>query len=128
MMGLRSRKANGGWRGLWIGATTVLVFMATVASAQAVSVYVTNAEGDSVSQYSVGFDGVLSPKTPPSLAAGASARRVAVSPDGQSVYVTSNEKVFQYDVGVGGMLSPKTPPSVTATRSPVNLAVRPDGT
>ena len=47
-----------------------------------------NRLGGSVSQYDVGADGKLSPKSPARVAAGTFAGGVAVSPDGKSVYVT----------------------------------------
>ena len=53
------------------------------------SVYVTNFDGDSVSQYDVGAGGALSPKSPATVAAGIVPLGVAVSPDGGSVYVAN---------------------------------------
>jgi DNA-binding beta-propeller fold protein YncE len=104
------------------------------------SVYVANAgrfeladpggldAGDNVSQFTIGVDGGLSPKSPPSVAAGDYPFDVAVSPDGKSVYVASmlSSRVFQYDVGQGGKLSPKSPATVFAD-SAVAVAVSPDG-
>src|SRR5439155_1472662 len=84
--------------------------------------------GDNVSQFTIGVDGGLSPKSPPSVAAGDYPFDVAVSPDGKSVYVASmlSYRVFQYDVGQGGKLSPKSPATVFAD-SAVAVAVSPDG-
>ena len=85
---------------------------------------------DSVSQYDVGAGGALSPKSPATVAAGGLPYGVAVSPDGESVYVTNAEQrhsVSQYDVGAGGALSPKSPATVAAGRSPSGVAVSPDG-
>jgi hypothetical protein len=52
---------------------------------------------------------------------------VAVSPDGQSVYVAlaSGGSVSQYDVGPGGGLSPKSPATVAAGNGPFGVAVSP---
>ena len=54
---------------------------------------------------------------------------MAVSPDGESVYVTNAESRhrLQYDVGAGGTLTPKTPATVAAGTSPDAVAVSPDG-
>ena len=74
------------------------------------SVYVADGIRNTVAQYDVGAGGVLSPKTPATVAAGVTPFGVAVSPDGKSVYVTNaNQIVSQYDVGAGGALAPKTP-------------------
>jgi DNA-binding beta-propeller fold protein YncE len=82
-----------------------------------------------VSQYSVGASGGLSPKTPAFVAAGVGPAGVAVSPDGRSVYVANffDDTVSQYTVGAGGGLSPKTPASVAAGVGPAGVAVSPDG-
>jgi DNA-binding beta-propeller fold protein YncE len=98
------------------------------------SVYVSdfsaNFASGQISQYDVGPDGGLTPKSPPTVAAGDSPRGVAVSPDGQSVYVanfSSPGSVFQYDVGAGGELLPKSPPTVATPGFSAGVAVSPDG-
>jgi len=57
---------------------------------------------------------------------------VAVSPNGQSVYVANGGtfgagSVSRYDVGGGGKLSPKSPAKVAADSNPLGVAVRPNG-
>ena len=71
--------------------------------------------------------GTLSPKTPPTVAAGDAPFWVALSPDGQSAYVTNpgSNNVSQYDVSAGGALTPKSPPTVAAGFGPFGLAVTP---
>ena len=69
--------------------------------------------------------GRSSPLIPPTVAAGDFPNKLAVSPDGQSVYVVMRNEVAQYDVGDDGLLSPKDSPTV-ATGSPVTVAVSPD--
>ncbi len=98
------------------------------------SVYVANFTGGegpgSVSQYDVGAGGRLLAKTPAAVPAALRPQRVAVSPDGRSVYVTGGEingVVSQYDVGAGGALSAKTPATVKAGAEPVGVALSPDG-
>jgi DNA-binding beta-propeller fold protein YncE len=81
-----------------------------------------------VSQFDIGAGGVLSPKTPATVAApDTNAHDVAIAPDARSVYVLDVSGVSQYDVGAGGRLSPKAPASVAAGTSPAGLAVSPDG-
>jgi DNA-binding beta-propeller fold protein YncE len=98
------------------------------------SVYVANYTGGegpgSVSQYDVGAGGLLSPKSPPTVPSALKPQRIAMSPDGRSVYVTGGEvngRVSQYDVGAGGTLSAKTPAQVLAGAEPVGIALTPDG-
>jgi DNA-binding beta-propeller fold protein YncE len=100
----------------WPNATAVAV------SPDSESVYVTNyggpydepASDPSVSQYHVGAGGLLAPMTPATAAVGEGPTGVAVSPDGQSVYVANrvSGSVSQYDVGESGKLSPKNPAEV----------------
>src|SRR5436190_2152195 len=97
------------------------------------SVYATNScmdeALDTVSQYDVGAGGALSPKSPPTVAAGYGPFGVAVNPDGDSVYVGNlgSDTVSQYDVGAGGALSPKSPPTVAAVDNPFGVAVSHNG-
>ena len=102
------------------------------------SVYVTN-PGDgnpgegTVSQYTVGPGGLLTPKTPATVAAGTLPLGVAVSPDSRSVYVTSSDversdySVLQYSAGTDGALTPKSPPTVAPGTNPGGIAVSVDG-
>jgi sugar lactone lactonase YvrE len=66
-----------------------------------------------VAQFDVGAGGALSPKNPPTVAAGSLAGVVAVSPDGKSLYVGAFYlySLLQYDIGTDGTLSPKSPPT-----------------
>jgi DNA-binding beta-propeller fold protein YncE len=114
-------------------ALTLLAIGLAVAPAHAAQfVYVTN-ESSSVSQYEIGAGGLLTPLSPPMVAAVSSPQEgVAVTPNGRSVYVTSFApsgagQVLQYDVDPGGHLSPKTPPAVPAGHSPRLITVSPDG-
>jgi DNA-binding beta-propeller fold protein YncE len=109
-------------------------FPTTVAvSPDGQSAYVSNAGDElddipaSISQYDVGPGGALSPKNPATVAS-CGGLRLAVSPDGKSVYVTAGENqcISQYDVGRGGKLSPKTPGAVQDEFTPFGVAVSPD--
>ena len=78
-------------------------------------------------------DGTLAPKSPPLEGTNGIPEKVAVSPDGQSVYVTGGDfltdvnSVTQYSVGPGGLLSTKSPPVVDASGAPFGIALSPDG-
>ena len=93
------------------------------------SVYVANGGSDTVSQYDVGPGGVLSPKSPATVAAGAVPNGVAVSPDGRSAYVPNglSDTISQYDVSAGGALTPKNPATVATAAGPSGAAMSPDG-
>ena len=90
----------------------------------ATSAYVT---GPGVAQYSVGAGGRLTPKDPPTVAAGTDPDGIAVSPDGTSVYAANlnSQDVSQYDVGPAGTLTPKRPPTVAVERAPQGIAISP---
>jgi YVTN family beta-propeller protein len=82
-----------------------------------------------VSQFDVEADGTLSPKNPPTAAAGDKPGGIAVSPDGDAVYVANSgsDTVSQFDVDASnGTLSPKR--VVGAGDAPANLVISPDGT
>jgi DNA-binding beta-propeller fold protein YncE len=94
------------------------------------SVYVTNSVNQpvkgTVSQYDVGPGGGLLPKNPATVDAGDTPEGIALSPDGQSVYVANwHGDLSQYDVGPGGALSPKSPATVATGDGPVAVAVSP---
>jgi DNA-binding beta-propeller fold protein YncE len=84
-----------------------------------------------VAQYDVGHNG-LSPKDKPIafIDSSGSPFGIAVSPDGNSVYVTYDSGVVaQFDVGVRepGGLTTKSPATVPAGNEPADVAVGPDG-
>jgi DNA-binding beta-propeller fold protein YncE len=104
------------------------------------SAYVTNffvnfsGPGATVSQYSIDTrSGALSPKNPPTVAAGQAPIAVAVAPDGKSAYVINIDRtVSQYNVDPdSGALSPKAPATVATDPDnrggPIAGAVTPDG-
>lgn len=99
------------------------------------NVYVVNttngATAGSISQYNVGADGTLSPKTPATVSAGSDPQKIVVSPDGDSAYVTEPiGQVLQYDIsGTTGALSAKTPPTVSTGPGSFSygIAITPDG-
>ena len=123
--------------GLWLVALCVLALVPVGARAFSSSVYVPNSSAnetgvDDVSQYDLGVAGVLSAKTPLSVVGGSEPFAVAVSPDGNSVYVANFDTegaggVSQYTAGAGGALSPMTPATIPAGNSPSGIAITLDG-
>ena len=81
-------------------------------------------------QLSVGGAGALSPLVPPSLPA-VKPRRLAMTPDGTSLYVTAGASghghVLQYDVSPTGLASAKDPAQIDAGELPTAIAVDPAG-
>ena len=111
-------------------AIALLGLALTTGLASASSLYVTNLNDGSVSQYAVGSDGTLSPLSPAVVPAGPGhSVGIAISPDGKSVYVANiGGTISQYDVGPGGVLTPKSPASVPAGPGANGIAISPDGT
>jgi DNA-binding beta-propeller fold protein YncE len=93
------------------------------------SVYVTNHQDESISQYDVGAGGRLSPKTPAAVAtSGSTPGGIALSPDGKSAYVADSKGfVLQFAIGPGGSLSALAPAKVAAGTAPIAVAISPDG-
>jgi DNA-binding beta-propeller fold protein YncE len=95
-------------------------------------VYVTNLPRalfpSTISQFNVGADGTLTPKSPATVMnTGDVGIGLAVSPNGQSVYVANNgnNTISQYNVGSNGRLVPKSPATVGAGGGPSNIAITP---
>ncbi len=120
----RGRRARNWWH---IPLATVVLVLAVAVPAQAnPTVYVGGSSGN-VFQYGVSpVDGSLSPLSDPTVATGQHADHVAVSPNGQSVYVTTSGGVAQYDVSNAGLLSPKVPATVPGAAVPMGIVVTPD--
>jgi DNA-binding beta-propeller fold protein YncE len=95
--------------------------------------YVTNSgisrDTSSVSQYTIGADGRLSPKTPANVPTGFHPTAIAVSPDGDEAYVANqlSDSISQYTVTTTGRLAPKGPAAVPAGSRPSAIALNPDG-
>jgi len=97
------------------------------------SVYVTNLNGRSVSQYSADPDtGALTPKTPATVSTPPLPSGLAVSPDGRSLFVGAlSGHVAQFDIDRrSGALSPKRPATVrvgVGGLGGAGVAITPDG-
>jgi len=96
-------------------------------------VYVANNDyfGSTISQYTIGADGMLTPMTPATLVTGANPDSVTVDPSGRYAYVASSgasSLVFQYTIGATGQLTPFTTPLYVGTGStPYSITVDPSG-
>jgi DNA-binding beta-propeller fold protein YncE len=93
-------------------------------------VYVTNPDGNSVSEFDVEPGGVLAPKSSASVATPDSPGGIAISPDGTRVYVGSRAGVTLYDAGADGVLARKSTTSIPVdigTDPPTDPTFSPDG-
>jgi 6-phosphogluconolactonase len=88
------------------------------------SVYVIDAFGDAVSQYTAAANGTLSPKSPATVPTGLDPTGVAVDVKTRSVYVDDFEgmNLIQYSAASNGTLAPVT--SVPTAANPEGIAVR----
>jgi 6-phosphogluconolactonase (cycloisomerase 2 family) len=111
------------------GLAGIVGLLVCCPAAVASSVYVLNQTDATVSQYSVGTGGTLSPDTPATVATGTGPDGITVSADGKSAYVAngSANSVSQYTVGADGTLSPKTPATVTTGSDPAVIGLSADG-
>ncbi|HEU4701766.1 MAG TPA: beta-propeller fold lactonase family protein [Conexibacter sp.] len=110
-----------------LGSATIPSGQVASLAASDSSVYVSES-GTGVTQYDVGGDGRLTPKTPAVVDVAGSPSDVVLAPDGSSVYVASYASgdrsfVAQLDVGAGGALSPKSPATLVVGGTPEQLAV-----
>ena len=69
--------------------------------------------------------GSAQPDDPRHGGGGIGPRRIAVSPNGKSVYVTDRDKLLQYSVGAGDKLTPKTPATVATGNGPGQVGGQP---
>jgi DNA-binding beta-propeller fold protein YncE len=92
------------------------------------SLYLSDLSGK-VAQFDIGATGLLTPKSAPTVTTpSGGGGRIAISPEGNSLYVPLGATIAQFDIGAGGLLSPKSPASVgNPGFSAIALAVSPDG-
>ncbi len=100
--------------------------------------YVANQNGGSagsVSQYTIGPNGALTPMFAPTVAtAGNNSQQVAVDPTGKHAYVSnvSSNTVSQFTIGEDGALAPMSTPTISMGPGPgiyypLSIAVHPSG-
>lgn len=79
-------------------------------------------------QFEVSSDGTLQPLSPASIQVGFKPYGLAISPDGDNVYVIENDKrLIQLAVAADGTLSLLSPESAASADYVVSIAVSPDG-
>ena len=98
-----------------------------VPSLRAEFVYVANLESNTVSAYSVGANGALTPVAGSLFAAGSGPESVAVDLLGRFVYVanTGSNNVSAYSVGANGALTPVAGSPFAAGIEPISVALSP---
>ena len=97
--------------------------------------YLSNINGDTVSEYGIGADGTLSSLNPASVATGTEPVFLAFDPTGKYAYEANYTidyssapgTVSQYAVGTGGQLTPLAPATVVAGTGPGWIAFDPFG-
>jgi 6-phosphogluconolactonase len=97
----------------------------------------TSASYGSISQYTIGADGSLTPMTPATIANDYGPSDIAVDPSGKHAYAitfyypsggTQLRSVAQYTIGADGTLTPMSPGAVAITGSnPQFIAIHPSG-
>jgi 6-phosphogluconolactonase (cycloisomerase 2 family) len=77
-----------------------------------------------ISQFSIGALGVLTPIAPGSVAAGLGVSSVTVDPTGAYAYATNRgeSSLSQYTIGLNGALMPMSTPTVAAGTHPTSIA------
>jgi 6-phosphogluconolactonase (cycloisomerase 2 family) len=109
-----------------IGSTNVILYAKWTTPIYA---YVANYGSDTVSQYTIGANGALTPMPTPTVSAGSSPTSVTVDPSGKYVYVANygNSSVSQYTIGANGALTPISPATAWVGTSPESITVNPSG-
>jgi 6-phosphogluconolactonase len=124
---------GGNGRLSWSCAVLCAALLAPAGASASPGVYVTNVATDGaggVSQYGIGAGDELSPLSPPTATGGDAPFAIAVSPNGQNVYVANNTTeggITQFDVGAGGVLTPENTTTELSEEGPHGIAVSPNG-
>src|ERR1700722_4568303 len=98
-------------------------------AAQSLYAYVVNSGDNTVSQYTVGATGELTPMSTPIVATGTAPQSVVVDPLNRYAYVPNlnDNTVSQYTIGSGGLLVPMSPATVQTGVGPWAVAIDPTG-
>jgi DNA-binding beta-propeller fold protein YncE len=91
--------------------------------------YVASRGSNSISAYSIGSGGMLTPLSIPTFAAGSLPSGIAVRPGGSFLYVTNYDgnTVSAYAIGADGLLTPLSVPAFTAKGGPEGIVITPNG-
>ena len=92
-------------------------------------VYAADYGGNTVSQFTIGAGGTLSPMTPAMVPAGLQPISVTVDPSGRYLYVANHgdNTVSGYTIGAGGTLTPMAPATAGTGPKPWSVTVDPSG-
>ncbi len=87
------------------------------------------AAGNSISQFTIGAGGALTPMATPTVPAGVAPLAITIDPSARYAYVTNqgSGSVSQYTVGAGGALVPMVPPTVATGLTPSSVTVDASG-
>jgi 6-phosphogluconolactonase len=88
------------------------------------SAYVANYTDHTISQYTIGPNGVLTPMNPATVGAGNGPSSVAVDPLHKYAYVTNStgNTISQFNIGTNGALTPTSPATARAGSGPTAIA------
>jgi 6-phosphogluconolactonase len=114
------------------GTANITLYAQWTASTGQGYAYVANQYDNTISQYTIGADGTLTPMSPATVATGETPESITVDPSGKYVYVPNAKpapagRIYQYSIGADGALSPMSIPWVTAGTYPESVAVDPSG-
>ncbi len=94
--------------------------------------YATNSQDQSLSQYTIGPNGALTPMLTATVPAGNEPMTLTLDPSGKYLYTpdVTGASVSQFTIGAGGALVPMSPATIsTGTGAqPVSVAINPSGT
>ncbi|AWW49450.1 beta-propeller fold lactonase family protein [Polynucleobacter paneuropaeus] len=85
--------------------------------------------GNTISEFSIGIDGTLTPLSPPSVTAGLYPYVVTINPAGTYAYVNNvrDGTIGMYSIGNDGVLSLLSTPTIATNYPQYPLAITPDG-
>jgi len=91
--------------------------------------YVAGRGSNSISAYSIGSGGMLTPLSIPTFAAGSLPSGIAVRPGGSFLYVTNygGNTISAYAIGADGLLTPLSVPAFAAEGGPEGIVITPNG-
>ena len=82
-----------------------------------------------ISQYSIGSDGSLTPMSAPTVVSGSGPNALTIDPASKYLYVANqgDNNVGQYTIGAGGALTAMATPTITSGTRPVGITIDPTG-
>ena len=115
-----------------MGTANVTLYAKWTASTGQGYAYVANQYENTISQYTIGADGALTPMSPAKVATGETPEWITVDPSGKYVYVANAKptpagRIYQYTISADGTLSPMSIPWVSAGTYPESIAIDPSG-